>query len=106
MPDKVMAAIAEDWVQELSDYPEWALQKAFRWWIGRENEKRRQKPVPGDISDRAYVEMSIVRAAKIKARLVNAAPVREAADPPATPEQAAEILKDVGFSPKRVGAGE
>jgi len=76
-----MAEIAKDWAEELQDYPEWALQKAFRWWTGRENQKRRQKPVPGDISERAHIELSIVRAAQIEAKNASRAAPRHDTTP-------------------------
>jgi hypothetical protein len=60
----MMSAIAEDWHEELKDYPSWALQKASRWWMSAENEKRRQKPIAGDISARAKIEMGVVKVAE------------------------------------------
>lgn len=60
----MMTAIAEDWHEELSAYPSWAIQKAARWWMGSSNEKRRQKPLAGDISARAREEMGAVEVAK------------------------------------------
>lgn len=59
-----MQAIAEDWNEELKDYPAWALQKASRWWMSRNNEKRRQKPIAGDIAARAQWEMGVIRVAE------------------------------------------
>ena len=96
MPDAIMGEIANDWAEELQEYPEWALLKAFRWWTGRENQKRRQKPVPGDIAERAHIELSIVRAAEIEAR--NARTVSRRDDtPPAErvrPEVAQAIVQE------------
>ena len=62
--DNVMRGIAADWVFELNGLPEWALQDACRWWMSKDNPQRKRKPLAGDISDRAYQEMVIVRAAK------------------------------------------
>ena len=102
MPDDVMRVIADDWGSELSGYPSWALKKAFAWWIGRDNPKRRQKPLPGDISDRAHVEMSIVRAAKIRSNLKTPPAGVDPDDRPVSPETAALILREAGFTPKRM----
>jgi len=93
MPDAIMAEIAKDWAEELQDYPEWALQKAFRWWTGRGNQKRRQKPVPGDISERAHIELSIVRAAEIEAR--NARTVSRRDDEPPTERVRPEVAQAI-----------
>ncbi|MEO9648804.1 MAG: hypothetical protein ABJ360_22460 [Roseobacter sp.] len=64
IPAEMMTAIAEDWHEELKSYPSWALQKAVRWWMSADNDKRRQKPIAGDISDRAKEEMGIVKVAE------------------------------------------
>lgn len=107
MPDEVMRVIAQDWIDELEDYPAWALKCAFAWWIGKDNPKRRQKPLPGDISERAYSEMAVVRAAKIRA----GSPERretemEVRGQKVSPEAATAILEKAGFKPKRMEAAE
>lgn len=58
--------IAEDWIDELAEFPEWAIEAACRWWVGRENERRSRKPLPGDISDRAAKFMAPVHAGRAK----------------------------------------
>jgi len=113
MPDNVVQAIADDWASELSEYPEWALQKAFRWWMSRSNEDRRRKPMPGDISERAHFEMSVVRGARLMAENFDKPSCQEyyqqsqtVKKTPVTAEAATAILKEVGFKPKRFGCAE
>jgi hypothetical protein len=97
MPEVVMAEIAKDWVAELIGYPSWALLKAFRWWTGQENDKRRNKPMPGDISSRAHHDMMIVRAAnraiERQGRNVVDLPSRGAEGAPISADRAKSILE-------------
>ena len=67
-PDAI-AEMAKDWVSELSEFPEWSIQAAARWWLSRHNKFHYRAPYPGDISDRADTEMAIVRTAKSKIKL-------------------------------------
>lgn len=59
-----MEKVASDWTRQLELYPEWAIEAACDWWVSRHNPKRRQKPVPGDIADRANTEAAIIRIAR------------------------------------------
>lgn len=61
----VAEAMADDWCEMLEDYPAWAIANACRWWMSRENPRKHCKPLPGDIQERAHVEMMPVRAARI-----------------------------------------
>lgn len=63
--EALASAVAEDWCSMLEDYPAWAIANACRWWMGRENPRKHCKPLPGDIQDRAHVELEPVRAARI-----------------------------------------
>lgn len=56
--------VALDWTAELDGYPEWAIEKACQWWVSKGNKKRGKKPLPGDISERAEVEMAPIKAGK------------------------------------------
>lgn len=100
--------IADDWADILREYPAWAVSKACKWWLGRENPHHHRKPVPGDIQERAHKEMDAVRAAKIiLSKGIAQKPSGSVADwsfnPVEGPEaderrrRAAEILKSVGF---------
>lgn len=55
-----LESIAMDWTHELGGYPDWAIEAACKWWLSRHNPKRRYKPMPGDISERAQVEAAII----------------------------------------------
>lgn len=115
VPAEVMQAVAEDWQHELKDYPAWAINAACRWWMGSENEKRRQRPLPGDIAARAHEEMMPVRFASLKLKSFN----RSEHQPPAQVithdrfvdiegkrERADDILKKAGFTPRRFGGAQ
>lgn len=104
VPQGVRVMEAEDWADALSDFPQWAIQKAAQWWKSADNPNRRKRPLEGDIAARARFEMQAVRAAKIKlSSNAHSHGSRSAVNPPArlSKERAAEILKEVGFSPKR-----
>ena len=59
-------AVARDWMVELAMFPAWAIDAAASWWLSRQNGNRSKKPVPGDISKRAHLEMAMVRVAQSK----------------------------------------
>ena len=111
VPVEVMAAIAEDWHEELKAYPSWAIQNACRWWMSAENEKRRQKPIAGDISDRARIELGVVRVAENAVRRFNPENGPTVVEmnshaPRVSGEEAAAICEEIGFAPKRFGGAE
>lgn len=60
LPEQAMTAVAGDWMAELKGKPAWAILRAVRWWMGDQNPKRRQKPLPGDISEIARDQMRII----------------------------------------------
>lgn len=88
-----MAAIAEDWQEELAPYPSWAISNAARWWMSADNPDRRRKPLPGDIAERAKRERGIAKLAVSRAKRF--APIEastpEVDDKPITEEQRAEM---------------
>jgi hypothetical protein len=61
---EVFKGIASRWLAELEDFPEWAIDRAVTWWIGRDNPKRDRRPMPGDIAARAKREMGHINAAR------------------------------------------
>ena len=69
MHPEILKSISEDWNRELAGYPEWAIEEACRWWLSQHNKKRRQKPMPGDISEVAQRSMGMTKLAE---RLVDA----------------------------------
>jgi len=64
--EEVVSKVAKDWISELADLPEWAIDEACAWWISRHNTKKKRtfRPLPGDISERANQSMSICRTAR------------------------------------------
>lgn len=56
-PPAVRKMEAEDWLEELQFYPQWAIESAVRWWKSADNINRRKKPLEGDISERCKLEM-------------------------------------------------
>lgn len=102
-PQAVREMEAEDWLTELDDMPQWAIDKAVRWWKGADNPDRRKRPIEGDISGRAKMWVGNVKAVekltsskRAGSRFSLPEPKREYP----TPERAAEIMREVGFKPK------
>ena len=56
-PEGVRRMEAEDWLEALAEYPQWAIERAVRWWKSADNADRRKKPLEGDIAARCKVEM-------------------------------------------------
>lgn len=49
-PQAVREMEAEDWLESLADMPQWAIDRAVRWWKGSDNPDRRKRPLEGDIA--------------------------------------------------------
>lgn len=109
-PQSIREIEARDWHAALSPYPEWAIERAARWWKGDENDKRGKRPVEGDILARVKFEMSRVRIAQIRVRQFDGevtyfddtAPPAAPSKPRCSADAAARILKEKGFQPKRM----
>ena len=56
-PAAVRRMEAEDWLEALAEYPQWAVERAVRWWKSEANADRRKRPIEGDIAARCRVEM-------------------------------------------------
>ena len=101
-----MKVVAEDWHEELRDYPAWAILKASRWWMSSDNPERRKKPLAGDISARAKKVMAPVAVAEHALRRFEAG--KGAFRPTPKPvervskEAASEIMARAGMNPKVV----
>ena len=103
IPQAVRKMEAEDWEQALSGFPQWAIERAVRWWKSDANADRRKRPLEGDIVARCRVEMDGVASAskvlEMKQRGIEHKPEpRERL----TADRAAEIMRDVGFGVKRM----
>lgn len=83
IPDVMQEAVAADWSRALAGKPAWAVARAVDWWLSAANERRRIRPVPGDIEARVECELVAVRAAEvILARPIVAAPAIEHTEEP------------------------
>ena len=54
------------YINELADYPDWAVRDACIWWVGRENSDRRRKPLPGDLAEVAHRNTALLRVAQMR----------------------------------------
>jgi hypothetical protein len=103
-PQGVRVMEAQDWAAELKGLPQWAIERAVRWWKGGDNPKRAKRPLEGDISARAKFEMQAVRAARIAMKSSEPVPARPApVTERATPEAREAIMREVGFDPTAGG---
>ena len=103
IPQAVRKMEAEDWEYALREFPQWAIERAVRWWKSDANTDRRKRPLEGDIVARCRVEMDGVASAskvlEMKQRGIEHKPEpRERL----TADRAAEIMRDVGFGVKRM----
>lgn len=109
IPTGVRAIEAEDWADALLGYPQWAIQKAVRWWKSDENEKRSRRPFEGDIVARVKFEMQPVNAAKIRLRLNGtfasncASEPKQRASADVTNRITQAFKDDIAYTPKRFG---
>lgn len=100
IPPNFAKSIGADYDAELADFPAWAIVKARRWWLSRENEYRHRKPLPGDLSERAKHEMRLVRYAEY---LVGA---YDRNGPPKPPEPPRKPLTPEELEQRRIRAAE
>jgi len=108
IPPNFVKSIGADYDAELAEFPAWAIVKARRWWLSRENEYRHRKPLPGDLGERAKLEMGLVRCAEQAVASFDRNGPPETPEPPRkplTPEEleqrrvrAAEIMAEAGLS--------
>ena len=108
VPPAVVKIMAEDWAVELEQWPEWAIEKAVRWWKSADNPDRKRRPLEGDISARAAHEFGVVKVAKLAVRRFNNGTMPYVAQDKrpkhkADPEAAKRILDEVGFNVNRFG---
>ena len=106
VPTEMMAAIADDWNAELAEFPGWAIQNSCRWWMGASNDKRRQKPMPGDIARRCKTELGVVKVGALALRRFEDGRggfEHPAKADPCSAETAAQIVKMAGYAVKKFG---
>lgn len=106
-PRAVREMEAEDWLEALAQYPQWAIERAVRFWKSADNADRRKKPLEGDIAARCKVEMRGIGALpdllsrKRDGRFIGSEPQR---DPPVSRDTAQEIMRAAGFAPRKMDA--
>ena len=108
-PPAVRRMEAEDWLEALSPYPQWAIERAVRWWKSADNSDRRKKPLEGDIAARCKVEMGGIGALPKLLGMKRDGKYRDTiSEPPRKPvdkEAATQILAEHGFPPKLMPRG-
>jgi hypothetical protein len=107
-PQAVRQMEAEDWLEELREYPQWAIERAVRWWKSQENTDRRKRPLEGDIAARCKVEMRGIGAVpkllglKAEGRYIEPEKPREKASAEERRAMASAILAKAGYSVRRM----
>lgn len=104
-PRAVREMEAEDWLEALGEYPQWAVEQAVRWWKSAANPDRRKRPLEGDIAARCEAEMRDFQAVPAILRRKLSPPVvyhpqPRPERPRVTADAAAEIMARAGFKPK------
>lgn len=101
-PQAIQEMDARDWLESLRPYPQWAIERAVRWWKGPENKYRHRRPLEGDIAERCKIEIgpvvSALQCAKLREREAVSAPTSQRV----TAEAAAAILAEYGIGVKRM----
>ena len=107
-PQAVREMEAEDWLEELSAFPQWAIERAVQWWKSADNKDRRKRPLEGDIAARCRVEMRGIGAVpsllrrKIDGTYIEPKPERPKQSVAERRAMAQRVLEDVGYTPKRM----
>ncbi|ARC89988.1 hypothetical protein [Rhodovulum sp. MB263] len=95
----------EDWADALADFPDWAIERAAKWWKSADNPQRRKRPLEGDIAERCRIEMRAVRATRVRARSGWAGTEAPEDRERCSPEAAARAMRAAGFSPAEAFTG-
>lgn len=107
VPEGVRRIEAEDWRAALDGKPQWAVEKACRWWKSEENPDHRRKPLEGDIVERVKFEMGVLSFGAMKIREYDEGYRQRTMEPergPPTPEQmeqrrafAKTVMRNAGY---------
>lgn len=97
MSAEMKAAVMADWADEMQDWQIVQIRWALRQWRG---DNPRRKPNPGDIVAILKVQRGRAEMAKVRSALAGAK--HEAPAPKPDPERVAQIMADLGFTPKRM----
>lgn len=108
-PQSVRVMEAEDWREALARFPDWAIERAARWWKSADNPDRRKRPLEGDIAARCLVEMNgVFSAVEIAERrrsgreFATDAPRDRISKGQDERARADEIVRLAGFAPRRI----
>lgn len=108
-PQSVRKMEAEDWLEELSGYPQWAIERAVRWWKSAENPDRRKRPLEGDIAAICRREVDVPKTAlrmlEFRRNGRDFTPPDDRPRERVSAERSAQILAEVGFAVKRMNGG-
>ena len=107
VPQGVRRIEAEDWRAALDGKPQWAVEKACRWWKSEENPDHRRKPLEGDIVERVKFEMGVLSFGAMKVREYDEGYRQRTMEPervPPTPEEmeqrrafAKTVMRNAGY---------
>jgi len=102
-PQAVREMEARDWEYALNGFPQWAIERAVRWWKSDANADRRKRPLEGDIVARCRIEMDgVASACKVLEMKQRGAEHKPEPRERLTADRAAQIMRDVGFGVKRM----
>lgn len=84
LPERLEMAVADDWADDLAEFPQWAIEDACQQWR-RHPTKYRYKPLPGDIRNlcEELVEKPAVMRSRVRAMLAKT--TTPVATPPNSP---------------------
>ena len=95
VPDAMAQAMADDWVDDLSGFPAWAVKAACDRYRRRQATRA---PRPADIIALAEDEIEVERQEMRELELALAAPPSDNAEPrPATPDEIGATLEESGL---------
>ena len=80
-PQAIREMEAEDWLAALDGKPQWAITAAVRWWLGEGNDKRRSRPMQGDIAARVSIETEAMRAGAVRVQAFDAGMLPKPCEP-------------------------
>lgn len=117
VPAAAVSMMAEDWLEELREYPQWAITNAVRWWKSEANKDRKRRPLEGDISARCKHEMMAISAAEYAVRRywdgyrpreqpVEREPEMTDDERQAAKKRIADLVHQAGFATQRHTQGE
>lgn len=115
VPESVRRIEAGDWASALYQRPQWAIEKACRWWRGEDNADRRKRPMIGDIEERVKFELGILSFGAMKIREFDKGfqdRMKAPEDAPPTPEEMAHrrafaqgVMAKAGYATQRANPG-